>query len=279
LPDNPRITSRDRFLALIRERPALMGILNVTPDSFSDGGRHDTLEAAVRRAREMAAQGCAILDIGGESTRPGASAVDEAEELARVLPVIARIRREIALPMSIDTTKPEVARQAAALGVEVVNDIWGLQGDHDMARVVAETQTAVIVMHNRAKLDASLDIFDDFRRFFDVSLALAERAGIARDLILLDPGIGFGKTLQQNLDAIWRLDRLAEYGLPVVLGLSRKSFIGKVLGADVDHRLTGTIVSNVVGLMRGASVLRVHDLSEHREAIALFSALKGSSHD
>jgi len=196
-----------------------------------------------------------------------------------VLPVIARIRREIALPMSIDTTKPEVARQAAALGVEVVNDIWGLQGDHDMARVVAETQTAVIVMHNRAKLDASLDIFDDFRRFFDVSLALAERAGIARDLILLDPGIGFGKTLQQNLDAIWRLDRLAEYGLPVVLGLSRKSFIGMVLGADVDHRLTGTIVSNVVGLMRGASVLRVHDLSEHREAIALFSALKGSSHD
>jgi len=279
LPDNPRITSRDRFLALIRERPALMGILNVTPDSFSDGGRHDTLEAAVRRAREMAAQGCAILDIGGESTRPGASAVDETEELARVLPVIAQIRQEIALPMSIDTTKPEVARQAAALGVEVVNDIWGLQGDPDMARVVAETQTAVIVMHNRAKLDASLDIFDDFRRFFDVSLALAERAGIARDLILLDPGIGFGKTLQQNLDAIWRLDRLAEYGLPVVLGLSRKSFIGMVLGADVDHRLTGTIVSNVVGLMRGASVLRVHDLSEHREAIALFSALKGSSHD
>ena len=279
MPDNPRITSRDRFLALIRERPALMGILNVTPDSFSDGGRHDTLEAAVRRAREMAAQGCAILDIGGESTRPGASAVDEAEELARVLPVIARIRREIALPMSIDTTKPEVARQAAALGVEVVNDIWGLQGDHDMARVVAETQTAVIVMHNRAKLDASLDIFDDFRRFFDVSLARAERAGVHRDLILLDPGIGFGKTLQQNLDAIWRLDRLSEYGLPVVLGLSRKSFIGKVLGADVDQRLNGTIVSNVVGLMRGASVLRVHDLSEHREAIALFSALKGSSHD
>jgi dihydropteroate synthase len=279
LPDNPRLHRRNRFLALIRQRPALMGVLNVTPDSFSDGGRHASLEAAVRRAHEMAAEGCAILDIGGESTRPGHTPVEEAEELARVLPVIARIRQESALPLSIDTTKPEVARQAAALGVEVVNDIWGLQGDPDMARVVAETESAVVVMHNRAELDASLDIFNDLRRFFDVSLALAERAGIPRDLILLDPGIGFGKTLRQNLDAIWRLDRLLEYGLPVVLGLSRKSFIGKVLGADVDHRLTGTIVSNVVGLMRGAAVLRVHDLNEHREAIALFSALKGSSHD
>jgi len=279
LPDTLRIANRDRFLASIRQRPALMGVLNVTPDSFSDGGQHASLGAALRRAHEMAAQGCAILDIGGESTRPGHARVDEAEELTRVLPVIAQIRREIALPLSIDTTKPKVARKAAELGVEMINDVWGLQADPEMARVVAETESAVVVMHNRAQIEAGLDIFDDFRRFFDRSLELAEQAGVAREKILLDPGIGFGKTLQQNLAAIWGLERLSEYGLPILLGLSRKSFIGKVVGASVDRRLTGTIASNMVGLLRGAAVLRVHDIAEHREALALFDALKGSGDD
>jgi len=279
LPDTLRIANRDRFLASIRQRPALMGVLNVTPDSFSDGGQHASPQAALRRAHEMAADGAAILDIGGESTRPGHVSVDEAEELSRVLPVIAQIRQEIALPLSIDTTKPNVARRAAQAGVEVINDVWGLQADPEMARVVAETASAVVVMHNRASIDASLDIFDDFRRFFDRSLEIAERAGVERERILLDPGIGFGKSLQQNLASIWGLNRLSEYGLPILLGLSRKSFIGKVVGASVDQRLTGTIASNMVGLMRGAAVLRVHDLAEHREALALFNALKATGDD
>ena len=279
MPDTLRIANRDRFLASIRQRPALMGVLNVTPDSFSDGGQHASPQAALRRAHEMAADGAAILDIGGESTRPGHVSVDEAEELSRVLPVIAQIRQEIALPLSIDTTKPNVARRAAQAGVEVINDVWGLQADPEMARVVAETASAVVVMHNRASIDASLDIFDDFRRFFDRSLEIAERAGVERERILLDPGIGFGKSLQQNLASIWGLNRLSEYGLPILLGLSRKSFIGKVVGASVDQRLTGTIASNMVGLMRGAAVLRVHDLAEHREALALFNALKATGDD
>jgi len=279
LPDTLRLANRDRFLASIRQRQALMGVLNVTPDSFSDGGQHASPQAALRRAHEMAADGAAILDIGGESTRPGHVSVDEAEELSRVLPVIAQIRQEIALPLSIDTTKPNVARRAAQAGVEVINDVWGLQADPEMARVVAETASAVVVMHNRASIDASLDIFDDFRRFFDRSLEIAERAGVERERILLDPGIGFGKSLQQNLASIWGLNRLSEYGLPILLGLSRKSFIGKVVGASVDQRLTGTIASNMVGLMRGAAVLRVHDVAEHREALALFNALKGSADD
>ena len=279
MPDTLRLANRDRFLASIRQRQALMGVLNVTPDSFSDGGQHASPQAALRRAHEMAADGAAILDIGGESTRPGHVSVDEAEELSRVLPVIAQIRQEIALPLSIDTTKPNVARRAAQAGVEVINDVWGLQADPEMARVVAETASAVVVMHNRASIDASLDIFDDFRRFFDRSLEIAERAGVERERILLDPGIGFGKSLQQNLASIWGLNRLSEYGLPILLGLSRKSFIGKVVGASVDQRLTGTIASNMVGLMRGAAVLRVHDVAEHREALALFNALKGSADD
>ena len=279
LPDTLRTANRDRFLSFIRQRPALMGVLNVTPDSFSDGGQYASPQAALRRAHEMAAQGCAILDIGGESTRPGHLRVDEAEELARVLPVIAHIRQEIALPLSIDTTKPNVARKAAERGVEVINDVWGLQADPEMAHVAAETESAVVVMHNRAHIDAQLDIFADFRRFFDRSLEIAERAGVDRDRILLDPGIGFGKTLEQNLASIWGLGRLREYGLPILLGLSRKSFIGKVVGASVDRRLTGTVASNMVGLMRGAAVLRVHDLAEHREALALFNALKATGDD
>jgi dihydropteroate synthase len=274
-----RAAIRDRFLASIRVRPAIMGILNVTPDSFSDGGQFLAPEAALRHMRAMVAEGCAIIDIGGESTRPGARALSADEELSRVLPLLSQLQEITDIPLSIDTTKAIVARQASKLGAAVINDIWGLQRDPEMAHVVAETESAVVVMHNRGEIDGSLDVFTELKRFFDASLAIAERAGVPRSHILLDPGIGFGKSLEQNLAAIWGLDRLREYGLPILLGLSRKSFIGKVLGNDVHQRLTGTLASNLVGLMRGASVLRVHDVAAHREALAMFNALKGPNHE
>ncbi len=274
-----RAAIRDRFLASIRVRPAIMGILNITPDSFSDGGQFLAPESALQHARAMVAEGCDIIDIGGESTRPGFRALSADEELSRVLPILSQLHKITDIPISIDTTKSSVARQASELGAVVINDVWGLQKDLEMARVVAETESAVVVMHNRGEIDGSLDIFAEFQRFFDASLAIAERAGIPRSHILLDPGIGFGKSLEQNLAAIWGLDRLREYGLPILLGLSRKSFIGKVLGNSVHQRLTGTLASNMVGLIRGASILRVHDVAAHREALAMFNALKGPSHE
>ena len=273
-----RAARRDGFLAAIRQAPAIMGILNVTPDSFSDGGRHLALGAAMAQARAMGAAGAAILDIGGESTRPGFTPVVEAEELARVAPVLAALGEAMDIPVSIDTTKPAVAREAARLGAVVVNDIWGLQGDAAMADAVAETESAAVIMHNRRESDASLDIVDELMRFFERSLAIAARAGIPRERLLLDPGIGFGKSLKQNLECIWRLDALRSFDLPVLLGLSRKSLLGKVLDAPPERRLTGTLGANMVGLMRGAAVLRVHDVAEHVEAVKLFVALKASPH-
>ncbi len=255
-----------------------MGILNVTPDSFSDGGKHLALDAALARARLMADAGAGILDIGGESTRPGFTPVGEAEELARITPVLAALRDQLEIAISIDTTKAAVAREAARMGAAVINDVWGLQQDPGMADAVAQSECALVIMHNRRESDADIDILDDLRRFFERSLRLAERAGIPRAHVLLDPGIGFGKTLQQNLACIWRLDALHVFGLPILLGLSRKSLLGKVLDAPAERRLNGTLGANMVGLLRGAAVLRVHDVAEHVEAVKLFSALKGSAH-
>lgn len=267
-----RQTIRDSFLAAIRREPVIMGILNVTPDSFSDGGRHVAFENAMQHAARMMQSGCSIIDIGGESTRPGAEAVPEKEELLRVTPVVAAIYDNLDVPISIDTYKAAVAREAARLGAVLVNDVWGLQKDPLMGEVVAETGSAVVVTHNRNSVDASIDIIDDIRRFFDISLSIAARAGIPVNHIILDPGVGFGKTLKQNLDCVWRLDQLASYGLPLLLGASRKSFLGKILHNQVDERLVGSVTANVIGLMRGASVIRVHDVEEHHAALAVFKA-------
>lgn len=278
-----RFSQRDRFLAAVAQAPVIMGILNVTPDSFSDGGRHLGLEQALSHAGAMLADGAAIIDIGGESTRPGAVPVPEAEELRRVLPAIAAIHAACDIPLSIDTWKAAVARAAAAQGAAVINDVWGLQKDAAMADAVAETGSAVIVMHNRETLDPQIDIIGDLRRFFDISLGLAAKAGIPKSHILLDPGIGFGKSVAQNLACLWHLDALAQYGLPILLGVSRKSFIGKVLDKAVDERLIGSISAAMIGLTRGASVLRVHDVAAHAQALALFKASRraaqGDCHD
>ena len=269
-----RIIHRDKFLSALKQSPQLMGILNVTPDSFSDGGRHSDLAAAVARAKTMVADGAAIVDVGGESTRPGHVPVPEDEELRRVVPALEALGAELDAPISIDTSKAAVAREAARLGACVINDVWGLQRDPGMADAVAETGSAVVVMHNRDAADPAIDILDDVERFFERSLNLAAGAGVPFGRILLDPGVGFGKTRQQNHACIWNLDRFRRLGAPILVGLSRKSFIGGIIDAEVDRRLPGTLAADTIALMRGASVLRVHDVIENRAALAVFMALK-----
>ena len=271
-----RITHRDKFLSALNTSPQLMGILNVTPDSFSDGGRHSELGAAVARAQAMVADGAAIVDIGGELTRPGHVPVPEDEELRRVVPALEALAT-LDAPISIDTSKAAVAREAARLGACVINDVWGLQRDPGMADAVAETGSAVVIMHNRDAADAAIDILDDVERFFERSLNLAAGAGVPFSRILLDPGVGFGKTRQQNHACIWNLDRFRRLGAPILVGLSRKSFIGGIIDAEVDRRLPGTLAADTIALMRGASVLRVHDVVENRAALAVFTALKAAS--
>ena len=269
-----RARHRDTFLSALKVSPQLMGILNVTPNSFSDGGRHFDLADAVARAKAMVAEGAAIVDIGGESTRPGHVPVPEDEELRRVVPALEALGSELDAPVSIDTSKASVAREAARLGACVINDVWGLQRDPGMADAVAETGSAVVAMHNRDAADPAIDILDDVERFFERSLNLAAGAGVPFGRILLDPGIGFGKTRQQNHACIWNLDRFRRLGAPILVGLSRKSFIGGIIDAEIDRRLPGTLAADTIALMRGASVLRVHDVTENRAALAVFIALK-----
>ena len=265
---------RDQFLALLAERSAIMGILNVTPDSFSDGGKFQSHDAALAQTRKLTEEGADILDVGAESTRPGHVPVPEAEELARLKPLLADIVRATPLPVSIDTSKAAVARAAIADGVAVVNDVWGLQRDPAMPDVVAEGGAAAVIMHNRDSVDPALDILSDMRRFFDRSLALAEKAGIPRRHLILDPGIGFGKTKDQNLIALRGLGHFRDYALPLLVGVSRKSLFAPILGAGVDERMIGTIATNIIAATRGASVFRVHDVAEHVAAFKVFDAIE-----
>ena len=256
------------------ERPtAVMGILNVTPDSFSDGGRFDRIDLALAQGRTMVEAGAAIIDIGGESTRPGFVPIDVEEELARVVPVLEALPDAVRVPISIDTTKPAVARRALQLGAAMVNDIWGFQGDPAMAPVVAEHGAAAVLMHNRHEHDASIDIVDDMRRFFERSLAVAERAGVPRRRLLLDPGIGFGKTPPQQLQALAGIAALRDFGLPILVGLSRKSFLGRITGSAPGPRLIDTVAANLAACRQGASVVRVHDVAEHVTALKVFDAV------
>ena len=272
-----RAARRDQFLDSFSEWPSLMGIVNVTPDSFSDGGKLFETATAVARAKTMVAEGAAIIDVGGESTRPGHTPVSGGEELRRVVPVLEALADEIEAPVSIDTSKAAVAREATRLGASVINDVWGLQRDPAMADVVAETGSATVIMHNRDHADEAIDILDDVERFFERSLSLAARAGVPFSRILLDPGVGFGKTSRQNHACIWNLTRFRRLGAPILLGLSRKSFIGKILGTSVDQRLFGTLAADTIGLVQGASVLRVHDVAENRVALEIFKALSASA--
>src|ERR1700704_4952918 len=261
-----------RLLAL--RRPIVMGVLNVTPDSFSDGGRFFEATPALDEARRMVAEGADILDIGAESTRPygDAVAVPIEEEIRRLAPILPTAVA-LGVPVSIDTMKAGVAEQAIATGATIVNDVWGLQRDRELARVVAEHGVPVIVMHNRDAADPSLDIMTDIAAFFARSLEIADRAGIVRDNIVLDPGIGFGKTPEQSLTAIARLAELKSFGLPLLVGASRKRFIDKVSPAPPDRRLGGSIAAHLNAVAGGAAIIRTHDVAETVQALRVDAAI------
>ena len=267
---------RDVFLHKLKSRPAVMGILNLTPDSFSDGGRFQNPDAAIAHAKSMVVAGCDIVDIGGESTRPSASPVSEAEELARVEQVLTALTGLLDVPVSIDTSKAAVAVRAVEIGAAVVNDVWGLQKDPSMPDAVAQAEAAVIIMHNRTEKDERADILADMRRFFDRSLALAAKAGIPKHVIILDPGIGFGKTSRQNVEAVARIPDLKDYGLPILVGASRKAFLGSLTGDGIEATLIGTVAANLVAAAAGASIFRVHDVAEHVAALRIFHSMHGN---
>jgi len=261
-----------RLLAL--GRPIVMGVLNVTPDSFSDGGRFLDPKTAIDQARGMIAEGADVLDIGAESTRPygGAVAVSIAEEMRRLAPVLPAVLA-LGVPVSIDTMKAEVAAWALAAGAAIVNDVWGLQRDSELARVVAQHAVPVIIMHNREAADPSIDIIADICAFFSHSLDIAARAGIARQNIVLDPGIGFGKTPEQSLTAIARLPELKSFGLPLLVGASRKRFIDTVSPAPPDQRLGGSIAAHLLAVAGGAAIIRTHDVAETAQALRVAAAI------
>lgn len=255
-------------------RPRIMGIVNVTPDSFYDGGRLPTVDAALMHCRALAEEGADFIDIGAESSRPGHTPISATEELARLMPVLRRFVAENATPVSVDTTKAVVAAAAVAAGARIINDIWGLQGDPDMARVAAEHGVPVIAMHNRPGADAEIDILADMRDFFARTLDIAARAGIARTDIVLDPGIGFGKTPQQNLVVLRHLAELRDhFGLPMLVGASRKSFIGHIVSTVPDERLPGTLAAHVIAAAAGCEIVRVHDVVAHVQALSVADAI------
>jgi dihydropteroate synthase len=256
-------------------RAVVMGILNITPDSFSDGGRFLDPETAIAHGKRMVAEGADVLDVGAESTRPygGAVKVSCEEEWARLRPVLPAVI-DLGVPVSIDTMKAAVAARALAIGAAMVNDVWGLQRDPDMARVVAEHGAAVVIMHNRETENDAIDIMADIEAYFARSLAIAARAGIAHEHIVLDPGIGFGKTPAQSITVIARLARLQSFGLPILIGLSRKRFIASVVPCEPHQRLGGSIAANLLATLAGAAFVRVHDVAETVQALRVTAAVR-----
>jgi len=264
---------------LLLDRPLVMGILNVTPDSFSDGNRFFSCESAVARALELEREGADIIDIGGESTRPNAPAVSLAEELERVVPVIEALAGKLSVPISVDTYKAGVARAACAAGAEIVNDVSGLFFDEGMAAAVAQADAGLVVMHTRGTPDRMQadtryhDLMAEVKSYLLDSLARAEAAGIKASRIAIDPGIGFGKSVEGNLELIRRLPELLPLGLPILVGPSRKSFIGAVTGRVPDERIFGTAAVVAVSVVNGASILRVHDVAAMRDVAVMARAL------
>jgi dihydropteroate synthase len=276
-----QIKLRDKSLVL--DKTLIMGILNVTPDSFSDGGKYRDADAAVNRALEMVAQGADMIDIGGESTRPGADKVSEQEELRRVIPVIEAFRaRDAVTPVSIDTYKSGVAKRALNAGADIVNDISGGTFDKDTMKVVAGAGAAYVIMHMQGSpgnmqdspLYSPAGVIADIKSFFLIRVAAAMEAGLKRENIILDPGIGFGKTPAHNLEILDRLGEFAAMGFPLLVGVSRKSVIGGVLNAGPDGRLFGTAAAVAVSVIKGAGIVRVHDVKEMKDAAAMADAVK-----
>jgi dihydropteroate synthase len=261
---------------LARPVPAVMGVLNVTPDSFSDGGAFIAPALALARAQKLIADGADIIDIGAESTRPykGARPVTAEDELARLKPVLADVVA-LGVPVSIDSMKAEVVAFALDQGAMIANDVWGLQRDAGMATLVAARRVPVVViMHNRDQVDAAIDIMQDIKAFFQRSLDIAAGAGIAREAIVLDPGIGFGKTPEQSMTALAGLDELAAFGLPVLVGASRKRFIASVSPSEAQQRLGGSIAAHLIAAQRGAKIIRSHDVAETLQALRVAAAIE-----
>lgn len=274
-----KIDCRGKILDL-SGRTRVMGILNVTPDSFSDGGLYAHTDKALAHALEMAAAGADIIDIGGESTRPGARPLSEEEELHRIIPVIERLSAELALPISVDTYKAKVAKKAFEAGASIVNDISGLRFSPDMARVAADFGAAVVIMHIKGtprdmqRDPVYSDVVGEVMSYLDEGIDIAVKAGVDREKVLIDPGIGFGKTLGHNLAILNRLDEFRGLGRPIVLGTSRKKFIGAVLGVPVpEHRIDGTAATVALGIERGASVVRVHDVKRMAQVARMTDAV------
>ena len=270
-PALPRLLTK----LLAKPRPLVMGVLNVTPDSFSDGGRFLQPAAAIEHARRLVAEGADIVDVGAESTRPYGGAVpvtleEERERLAKILPAVI----DLGVPVSIDTLKAPIAAWALEAGAAIVNDVWGLQRDRDMAHVVADHGAPVVIMHNREKADPSIDIIADVTEFFMRSLEIAAQAGITPDRIVLDPGIGFGKTPEQSLTCIARLDAWRGFNLPLLLGASRKRFIDSVVRSEAMERLGGSLAAHIIAVENGAAIIRVHDVAPTIQALAVTRALR-----
>ncbi|MCC8433688.1 dihydropteroate synthase [Brevibacillus sp. M2.1A] len=264
-----------QYVLPLGERTLVMGILNVTPDSFSDGGRYVDVEAALAQARAMVEAGADLIDIGGESTRPGSEAVDEATELERVLPVIRMLSQELSVPLSIDTYKAAVAERAILEGAHIINDVWGAKRDPRMGEVAARLDVPIILMHNREDTDYH-DFFPNYIKDLRESVQIALQAGVKQERIILDPGIGFVRTVEQNLETMRRLDDLVGLGYPVLLATSRKRMIGHVLDLPVDERVEGTAATVALGAAKGCHMVRVHDVKEMKRVTKMMDAmLKG----
>lgn len=258
----------------IENRTYIMGILNVTPDSFSDGGNFHILDTALKHTEEMIADGADIIDVGGESTRPGYTKITDEEEVERTAPVIEAIKKNFDIPVSIDTYKAAVAKATIAAGADLVNDIWGLKYESEMAEVIAASGVACCLMHNRDNMDYQC-FMEDMKNDLRETIALAKKAGIAEDRIILDPGVGFAKSYENNLEAIRCMGQLKDLGFPVLLGTSRKSVIGLTLDLPVTERLEGTLATTVMAVAQGIAFVRVHDVKANARAIKMTEAIRG----
>ena len=252
----------------------IMGILNVTPDSFSDGGKYNSVEAALAQAKKMVADGAKIIDVGGESTRPGYERISDEEEIARVVPVIKALVREVPAIISIDTYKSAVARAAIEAGAHIINDIWGAKADPAMASVAAHYHVPIILMHNRPH-QIYQNYWSDFKADLEESIAIVKKAGVPAEHIILDPGIGFVKNLEQSIETMQRLDELSAMGYPVLLATSRKRMIGSILNLPIDERVEGTAATCAFGVMKGCHLMRVHDVKEVARTVKVMDALMG----
>ena len=257
----------------------IMGILNVTPDSFSDGGKFNKASLALKHAKKMVKEGADIIDIGGESTRPGAPKISVKEELERVIPILKLLRDEIDVLISVDTSKAKVARKGLENGANIINDVWGFQREPEIAKHIAKYDALGIAMHNKQRksltkhnlrdIEYEKDIMEEIKDFFKVTFDIAKSEGLSKEKIILDPGIKKKKKAKESIEVMSRLEELKDLGCPLLLGTSRKSFIGKILGLDTNQRLEGTIATNIIGAVKGYDIVRVHDVLEHKRALTV----------